>query len=196
MKVSKNLNSLYTLLSTYDGVSAIGNFNSLVILQKIMFSFESMYSDKIIVALTKHGREEISFEVKRKNTDKFRTIIFILNDINNISRASMSAFDHICMEFDLCPIPYVCKGDRKSIMTCDSAFPEIKDVIFQEPATIVLWNDGTKTVVRSQCGEKYDPEKDLRWLFLRKPLVILVNIITNSYIGKRSIRSIKRVKSI
>lgn len=170
MKVSKNLNSLYTLLSTYDGVSAIGNFNSLVILQKIMFSFESIYSDKITVALTKHGREEISFEVKRKNTDKFRTITFTLNGINNISRASMSAFDHICMEFDLCPIPYVCKGDRTTLTPYILPFPEIKDVIFQEPATIVLWNDGTKTVVRSQCGEKYDPEKGLAMAISKKAL--------------------------
>ena len=31
--------------------------------------------------------------------------------------------------------------------------PEIKDVIFNEPATIIIWKDGTKTVVKCQEGE-------------------------------------------
>lgn len=36
----------------------------------------------------------------------------------------------------------------------------IKDVIFNDPATIVLWRDGVKTVVKA-TGEKFDPEKGL-----------------------------------
>ena len=36
----------------------------------------------------------------------------------------------------------------------------IKDVIFNDPATIVLWKDGTKTVVKAE-DEKFDPEKGL-----------------------------------
>ena len=38
---------------------------------------------------------------------------------------------------------------------------EIKDVIFNNPATIILWNDDTKTVVKCGEGEVYDPEKGL-----------------------------------
>lgn len=45
--------------------------------------------------------------------------------------------------------------------------PEIKDVIFQDPATIVLWADGTKTVVRAQ-DEEYDPEKGLAMAICKK----------------------------
>lgn len=37
----------------------------------------------------------------------------------------------------------------------------IKKVIFSDPATIVFWEDGTKTVVKTQDGEKYDKEKGL-----------------------------------
>lgn len=37
----------------------------------------------------------------------------------------------------------------------------IKRVIFSDPATIVFWEDGTKTVVKTQDGEKYDKEKGL-----------------------------------
>ena len=36
----------------------------------------------------------------------------------------------------------------------------IKDVIFNDPATIVYWVDGTKTVVKAN-NEKFDPEKGL-----------------------------------
>lgn len=33
----------------------------------------------------------------------------------------------------------------------------IKQVIYADPATIVLWQDGTKTVVKVQDGDTYDP---------------------------------------
>lgn len=34
--------------------------------------------------------------------------------------------------------------------------PEIEKVIFNDPATIVIWKDGTKTVVKCQEGDVYD----------------------------------------
>ena len=37
----------------------------------------------------------------------------------------------------------------------------IKRVIFNEPATIVYWDDGEKTVVKCKEGERFDPEKGL-----------------------------------
>ena len=38
---------------------------------------------------------------------------------------------------------------------------EIKKVIFNNPATIVYWSDGTKTVVKCQDGDTFDKEKGL-----------------------------------
>lgn len=35
----------------------------------------------------------------------------------------------------------------------------IKRVIVNKPAVIVYWADGTKTVVKKQKGDKWDPEK-------------------------------------
>lgn len=37
----------------------------------------------------------------------------------------------------------------------------IKKVIFNDPATIVLWSNGEKTVVKCGDGEAFDPEKGL-----------------------------------
>ena len=46
----------------------------------------------------------------------------------------------------------------------------IKNVIFNEPATIVYWDDGNKTVVKCGKGEQYDPEKGLAMAISKKAL--------------------------
>ena len=46
--------------------------------------------------------------------------------------------------------------------------PEIKNVIFNDPATIVFWTDGTKTVVKCQEGDEFDPEKGLTMAIAKK----------------------------
>lgn len=43
----------------------------------------------------------------------------------------------------------------------------IKNVIFNDPATIVFWNDGTKTVVKAE-NEEFDPEKGLAMAISKK----------------------------
>lgn len=48
--------------------------------------------------------------------------------------------------------------------------PAIKKVIFNYPATIVLWSDGSKTVVKCQDGDIYDPEKGLAMAISKKAL--------------------------
>jgi hypothetical protein len=48
--------------------------------------------------------------------------------------------------------------------------PKINQVIFNAPAVIVMWADGSKTVVRAQKGEKFDPEKGLAMAISKKAL--------------------------
>lgn len=48
--------------------------------------------------------------------------------------------------------------------------PEIKKVIFNNPATIILWKDGTKTVVKCQKGDTFDKEKGFVLAYLKKLL--------------------------
>ena len=45
---------------------------------------------------------------------------------------------------------------------------EIKKVIFNEPATIVFWGDGTKTVVKCSKDDEFDPEKGLAMAIAKK----------------------------
>ncbi len=48
--------------------------------------------------------------------------------------------------------------------------PQMQKVIFNNPATVVVWDDDTKTVVK--CGDRdvYDPEKGLALCFMKKML--------------------------
>lgn len=57
-------------------------------------------------------------------------------------------------------------GTQKTILY----MPSIKDVIHNVPATIVFWNDNTKTVVKCQEGDVYDPEKGLAMAISKKAL--------------------------
>ena len=59
---------------------------------------------------------------------------------------------------------------EEKIMRFNSCKPTIKNVIFNDPATIVMWSDGTKTVVK--CGENdvFDPEKGVAMACMKKLL--------------------------
>lgn len=47
--------------------------------------------------------------------------------------------------------------------------PGIKRVIFNDPATIILWDDDTKTIVKAE-NETFDPEKGLAMAITKKAL--------------------------
>jgi hypothetical protein len=45
--------------------------------------------------------------------------------------------------------------------------PGVKQVIFSNPATIIIWTDGTKTVVKA-INEPFDEEKGFAMAYLKK----------------------------
>lgn len=49
-------------------------------------------------------------------------------------------------------------------------FGTIKKVIFNDPATIILWADGTKTVVKCAKDDKFDPEKGFAMAIAKKAM--------------------------
>ena len=54
------------------------------------------------------------------------------------------------------------------IMVLES-FPKIEQVIFNNPATIIKWTDGTKTVVKVNPEyDRFDPEKGLALAIAKK----------------------------
>ena len=63
-----------------------------------------------------------------------------------------------------CMIPNYMLGDKK----VRNITKDIKRVIHSDPATIVYWNDNSKTVVKAQNGEPYDKEKGLAMCTIKK----------------------------
>ena len=51
-------------------------------------------------------------------------------------------------------------------MSTDTVF--LKKVIYNDPATIAFWSDGTKTIVKAQPGDIFDPEKGLAMVVVKK----------------------------
>lgn len=56
------------------------------------------------------------------------------------------------------------KNTRKPLLF----YYDIKKVIYNFPATIVIWEDGTKTVVKCHNDEVFDPEKGLAMAICKK----------------------------
>ena len=50
----------------------------------------------------------------------------------------------------------------------DTLLPEIERLIFNDPATIVYWSDGTKTVVKCQQGDTFSAETGLLAAMLKR----------------------------
>lgn len=49
-----------------------------------------------------------------------------------------------------------------------TALPSLKEVIFNEPATICIWSDGSKTIVKCEEGDTFDKEKGIALCFMKK----------------------------
>lgn len=64
---------------------------------------------------------------------------------------------------DIASTQYMVKNFTCQCRVC----PEIKRVIFNDPATIVIWSDDTKTIVKA-AKEQFDPEKGLAMAIVKK----------------------------
>lgn len=100
-----------------------------------------------------------------------RTEISVLQVSNNTERHKIKE------QFDAeMIVKYGCKkSDDNRCLAIMNVFEntslkesDIKDVIFNRKATIVLWKDGTKTVVKCQPGDKYSPEAGLAIAVMKK----------------------------
>lgn len=61
-----------------------------------------------------------------------------------------------------------CSYYKPTSISC-YVMPSIRKVVFNNPATIVFWDDDTKTVVKCS-NEVYDPEKGLAMAISKKAL--------------------------
>lgn len=59
-------------------------------------------------------------------------------------------------------------GDCTKLLVPIKMLPSIKKVIFSKPATVVIWGDNTKTVVKCADGEEYSEEVGLAMCIAEK----------------------------
>lgn len=62
------------------------------------------------------------------------------------------------------------RQNLESIFNSRSDLPNIKNVYFNNPVTVVLWDDGTKTLVRCQDGDTYSRETGLALCVAKKAM--------------------------
>ena len=67
------------------------------------------------------------------------------------------------------PEDIIISNNRYKVEKTYSLRTNIKKVIFNNPATIVFWSDGSKTVVKAH-NDNYDPEKGLAMAIAKKAL--------------------------
>lgn len=77
----------------------------------------------------------------------------------SLTEACTAIFTHVTLEFKLTDAIIDVGG-----------LPEIKNVVFNDPATIILWDDGTKTVVKCQEDDIYSKETGLALCIAKKAL--------------------------
>lgn len=65
---------------------------------------------------------------------------------------------------------YGCFIKKEPKVICSPKVAKVKKVIFNNPATIIFWDDKTKTVVKCQEGDTYDKEKGFVMAYLKKML--------------------------
>lgn len=128
-----------------------------------------IYSELIDVNYSQNWRDNHAvFEAKTQ-------LIFEENEVMLVRRVSNSPLDRKLCTID--PSKVDISKELKMLESLAniqktarrSKHSEIKRVIFNDPATIVFWIDGSKTVVKA-ANEPFDPEKGLAMAIAKKIL--------------------------
>lgn len=95
-----------------------------------------------------------------KDTSFYKVFTIVAPDNNMLKYMDRKLADYIDSNFKEENNMCMSKAKDTRIPT-NPFYNPIKKVIFNDPATIVFWKDGTKTIVKCQEGVTFDPEKGL-----------------------------------
>lgn len=93
-----------------------------------------------------------------------------LNDVDNAISTYKRALNAYYGKLAFDGITRWSKTNPHVTSTPTSTLPGIRNVIFSAPATIIIWMDNTKTVVKCGEGDVYDPEKGFAMAISKKIL--------------------------
>lgn len=97
------------------------------------------------------------------DTDNMDALCYSLKDIEIVKET----YDHLQKENEIMENN---KSKMKEYPFYGMAGISIKKVIFSKPVTTVIWSNNTKTQIRCQKGDKWDPEKALAMAICKKVL--------------------------
>lgn len=98
-------------------------------------------------------------------SDRYTMMFNCINKIDSATRAGiLNAADNTKIDSIIASTTFIPKYTPKPT----NYLPEIKNVKFNGPATIVFWADGTKTVVKCQDGDDYSEEVGLAMCIVKK----------------------------
>lgn len=83
------------------------------------------------------------------------------DEVRSLTEAGTALFTDASIKFGLGPAANV--ATKASVLT-------ITNVIYNPPATVVFWSDGSKTVVKCSENDEFDPEKGLAMAISKKML--------------------------
>lgn len=102
--------------------------------------------------------------IGRITFDPLKYNLFILRRNDELTATGfLVEMEDETMKKQITPYNLMCKSKTPKQMTMNM----IRNVIFNDPATIVIWADGTKTVVKAD-KEHFDPEKGLAMAISKK----------------------------
>lgn len=143
----------------------------------ILYGFQNgVYNPEEIIILRRSGRDVYdvasvrsipnsesttnAYEVKWFNVPLYILAKLHIDKVKTYALSDALIRDILAIEKELRPTRVVLQN-----------YPDhgIADVIFNDPATIIIWKDGSKTVVKAE-NEKFDPEKGLAMAISKKIL--------------------------
>ena len=127
-------------------------------LDTFYWSSESISSNYGKIIVTLYGTPKAECMPFRINFEEIRQEINTRMNSEVKMKETMNPYETIIAKAMLNSI----YGNQSKII------PQIKNVIFNPPATIVFWTDGTKTVVKCDERDQFDPEKGITMAFFKK----------------------------
>lgn len=128
------------------------------VLECVFFSKITGKSYYVMIDINKFDFDDLSAIDLELRTQRKPKVLYN-TDINSFYPVEHEVFEY-------------CKKDAKAVLNMlygsRNMKPQIEKVIFNDPATIVFWSDGTKTVVKAQGDDAFDPEKGLAMAISKK----------------------------
>lgn len=128
--------------------------------------------------LRKYGSTEPRYEINTIGGGPALMVDFITSKIdkelktNAVIGLTDSEFQYLKHDIDMCANLFTVssKALKKEVTNMIFGVGEIipLNIIFNDPATIVYWSDGTKTVVKKQKGDAFKKETGLAMCYVKK----------------------------